>query len=98
MKYKEVSQLCSKGCGRPRIAGQRYCREHRAQYERERRRKQSPKNPCAILDRASQHLAQECRRDMPHAEFKALMDARALLVRLQMDALNNPWMPEAKAA
>lgn len=37
MKYREKSEMCSKGCGRKRAAGQRYCKECRAAAERSRR-------------------------------------------------------------
>jgi hypothetical protein len=37
MKYREKSNLCSKGCGRERAKNQRYCKQCRAAAERARR-------------------------------------------------------------
>jgi hypothetical protein len=52
MKYREASQLCSKGCGRERAKGQRYCPEHRALAEGARRARKSEEFRALLADRA----------------------------------------------
>lgn len=103
MKYKETSRMCSRGCGRERISGQRYCRECKSRLERERRKKRAQQSGSEILDRILGHLAQQCSPNMTAAEFKANTEARSLIVAKLMEAFNDPWKPElekveAKAA
>lgn len=98
MKYREAGTLCSGGCGKERRKGQRDCAECHAKAMRTYRKKKVLRTGTEILDRASQHLAQQCWREMPKAEFKANMDARCLLVSLQIKVLNEPMEQELKAA
>jgi hypothetical protein len=103
VKYRAVSTECAEpGCGELRFGRHKVCRVHLSERERERR-KLSGKSGPEILDRASQHLAQQCWPNMPAADFKANADARALLIGKQIEAFNNQWKPErereeAKAA
>jgi hypothetical protein len=88
MKYREASTLCIHGCGRPRRPGQRDCSVCHAEAMRKYRRKRSAMNPVDVLNRASMHLAQSCSPNLPRLEFKANMDARAILIAAQIDVLN----------
>ncbi len=83
MKYREVSKMCSKDCGRERRPGQRECRECHAASMRALRRKRA--NPMEMLDHALDRLAQNCKTPL---EFRASVDARAMLIAAKMRVVN----------
>jgi hypothetical protein len=58
MKYREVSTMCSKGCGRERAGGQRYCKECRAAAERERRARRHAEHLELVAFKAASVAAQ----------------------------------------
>ena len=58
MRYKASTPLCSKGCGRERAKGQRYCKLCRAQAERERRARRMAEFRAAIAGKAAHVAAQ----------------------------------------
>lgn len=58
MKYREKSKMCSKGCGRERVEGQRYCKQCRAAAEKARRDKRNREFRELVAFKASQVAAQ----------------------------------------
>jgi len=79
MRYREISTLCTTGCGRERRPGQRECKVCHAASMRALRQKRA--NPIEMLDHALDRLAQACGTPV---EFIASVDARSMLIAAKM--------------
>lgn len=84
MKYKEKSELCSKGCGRKRVRGQRYCRECRAVAQRDFRKKSA--EPGELVERAVKQV--KAGRGKVDPDFLAKLEGLAIAVKEQLDQFN----------
>lgn len=89
MKYKDCSVMCSKGCGRERRPGQRYCRECHAKVQEEIRQQQNGEDAAKTVQGALERVVHKRtgRRKMDPA-LKQRLEALAAQVVAQIDTFN----------